>query len=79
MFVEVGLIQLITKKWMNSMIVIIKVGLITKKWMGCWKETLTDADNFVLDFGDSMDLSQKVCAFVCVCVCVCVCNMKVCL
>ena len=50
------------------MIVLIKVGLITKKWMGCWKETLTDADNFVLDFGDSMDLSQKVFAFVCMCV-----------
>lgn len=37
-----------------------EVGLITKKWMGCWKETLTDADNFVLNFGDNMDLRQKV-------------------
>lgn len=37
-----------------------QVGSITKKWMGCWKETLTDADNFVLDFGEDMSISNKV-------------------
>ena len=40
---------------------IVKVGLITKKWMGCWKETLTDADNFQLTFNPEMDISEKEC------------------
>ncbi|XP_023337809.1 phospholipid scramblase 2-like [Eurytemora carolleeae] len=37
-----------------------EVGSITKKWMGCWKETLTDADNFLLTFNPGMDVSEKV-------------------
>ena len=28
--------------------------------MGCFKETLTDADNFVIDFSQNINLSTKV-------------------
>ena len=28
--------------------------------MGCFKETLTDADNFVIDFNQNINLSTKV-------------------
>eukprot|EP00088_Acartia_fossae_P014709 TRINITY_DN1790_c0_g1_i1.p1 TRINITY_DN1790_c0_g1~~TRINITY_DN1790_c0_g1_i1.p1 ORF type:complete len:247 (+),score=39.63 TRINITY_DN1790_c0_g1_i1:58-798(+) len=36
-----------------------QVGSITKLWKGCLKETLSDADNFQLDFGN-MPLAHKV-------------------
>ena len=36
------------------------VATISKKWMGCFKETLTDADNFVIDFNDGLDIETKV-------------------
>jgi len=36
-----------------------QVGSITKKWRGCLKETISDADNFLLEFG-SLPLSHKV-------------------
>jgi hypothetical protein len=36
-----------------------EVGSITKKWMGCWKETLTDADNFAISFPEEMELPNK--------------------
>ena len=37
-----------------------QVATIAKKWMGCFKETLTDADNFVIDFSQNINLSTKV-------------------
>jgi len=37
-----------------------QVASITKKWMGCLKETATDADNFLINFGENMDISHKV-------------------
>ena len=36
------------------------VATISKKWMGCFKETLTDADNFVIDFNEGLDIETKV-------------------
>ena len=36
------------------------IGRIAKKWMGCFKETLTDADNFVIDFNDGLCIDTKV-------------------
>jgi len=38
----------------------VEVGRIAKKWMGCFKETLTDADNFVIDFNDGLCIDTKV-------------------
>ena len=43
--------------------VITKVATIAKKWMGCFKETLTDADNFVIDYKENVNLSTKVLVF----------------
>ena len=40
-----------------------KVATIAKKWMGCFKETLTDADNFVIDYKQNVNLSTKVLVF----------------
>jgi len=31
--------------------------------MGCFKETLTDADNFVIDYNQNVNLSTKVLVF----------------
>jgi len=36
-----------------------QVGTITKKWKGCLRESLSTADNFLLEFGD-MPLAHKV-------------------
>merc|ERR1712025_1457382 len=41
----------------------VEVGRIAKKWMGCFKETLTDADNFVIDFNQGLSLDTKVLIF----------------
>ena len=41
----------------------IEVALISKKWMGCFKETLTDADNFVIDFNEGLILETKILIF----------------
>jgi len=40
-----------------------EVATIAKKWMGCFKETLTDADNFVIDYNQNINLSTKVLVF----------------
>jgi len=37
-----------------------EVGRIAKKWMGCFREALTDADNFVIDFNDGLSMDTKV-------------------
>ena len=40
-----------------------ELAIIAKKWMGCFKETLTDADNFVIDFNQGLSLDTKVLIF----------------
>ena len=40
-----------------------EMALISKKWMGCFKEALTDADNFVIDFNEGLPLETKVLIF----------------
>ena len=40
-----------------------EVATITKKWMGCFKETLTDADNFVVDYKEGLDMATKILVF----------------
>ena len=35
------------------------VATISKKWMGCFKETMTDADNFVIDFLTNLTVEEK--------------------
>ena len=40
-----------------------EVATIAKKWMGCFKETLTDADNFVIDFREGLDMTSKILIF----------------
>jgi len=40
-----------------------QVALITKKWMGCFKEALTDADNFVIEFNEGLPLQTKILIF----------------
>jgi len=40
-----------------------EMALISKKWMGCFKEALTDADNFVIDFNEGLALETKVLIF----------------
>ena len=45
------------------MILTPKVATIAKKWMGCFKETLTDADNFVIAYKQNVNLSTKVLVF----------------
>ena len=47
----------------TSLIQTLKVATIAKKWMGCFKETLTDADNFVIDYKENVNLSTKVLVF----------------
>jgi hypothetical protein len=42
-----------------TLLYLFEVGSITKKWMGCWKETLTDADNFAISFPEEMELPNK--------------------
>ena len=37
-----------------------EVGRIAKKWMGCFKETFTDFDNFVIDFNEGLLIDAKV-------------------
>ena len=39
------------------------MALISEKWMGCFKEALTDADNFIIDFNDGLPLETKVLIF----------------
>jgi len=36
-----------------------EAGLIQKKWSGALKEMFTDADNFALELGDSLDLDER--------------------
>ena len=40
-----------------------ELALISKRWMGCFKEALTDADNFVIDFNDNLTIETKVLIF----------------
>ena len=40
-----------------------EVALVAKKWMGCFKEALTDADNFIIDFNEGLSIETKVLVF----------------
>jgi len=40
-----------------------KVALVAKKWMGCFKEALTDVDNFVITFNEGLSMETKTLIF----------------